>query len=750
MYCEYFGLRVPPFENTPDPGFFFNTPEHQEALASLLYAVQQRKGFVLLTGEVGTGKTLLSRVLLQQLDESVRTAVITNSRLSEIELLGQICREFELPAPPTATKAQLLERLEKFLLDHYAADEPVVLILDEAQNLPDELFEELRMMGNLEADDAKLLQVVILGQPELHHRFGQAAMRQMRQRLFRSFHLGPLTRGQTEEYVHHRLAVSGTDGQKLFSPEAIDLIHQHAGGLPRMINQLCDAALLTAYGKSSTQVTADIIELALDDHRHAPACRPSPDATSPDELTKRLDALQKSVERVSDVRPPAVENQQIISLQNGNQVLSERLHVLAQQIDEREKKLNRRIAKCDQHLRDRSEERTRQSTEQLEQIRQELTEQIEQGRQQAATDAQQRDRQLRELTARIQQYQQQAATDAQQRDRQLRQHVETAVGKAHQALAENPQIQAITRQLDALKQAHDELAQRFEETGETARRQQDSLGQQVQQALHKAEHALEQVQEFAGLSQKLAALERPNPEMSQRMTELSERVQQREQWLTQQVEHAVDQACRTLTQRNQTEVNRIRVSTEKLTAQLDRAETRAAELVAELKQTAVKASGCISRLAEQGARSQRLIDSFARLNEGAARHARRFHEQLTRVSQLHERIPQDLLQAQAAADASRDLVARLTAANAAASQQVETGTKQLNRIEAAINAAEVAAVSLRRQMDAAEGTRKHVADTVAESPVRPISPATPTDPQADRVERSFRWPIRSLFTRLRK
>ncbi len=724
MYCEYFSLRVPPFENTPDPGFFFNTPEHQEALASLLYAVQQRKGFVLLTGEVGTGKTLLSRVLLQQLDESVRTAVITNSRLSEIELLGQICREFELPVPPTATKAQLLERLEKFLLDRYAADEPVVLILDEAQNLPDELFEELRMMGNLEADDAKLLQVVILGQPELHHRFGQDAMRQMRQRLFRSFHLGPLTRRQTEEYIHHRLAVSGTDGQKLFSTEAIDLIHQHSGGLPRIINQLCDAALLTAYGKSSTPVTADTVELALDDHRHAPACRPSPDAST-EEFTRSLDTLQQSVERASEARPPAVDNQQIISLRNSNQALSERLHVLAQQVDEREKKLSRRIAKYDQRLRDQNEERNRQWTEQLEQIREQLTSQIEQ-------------------------YQQRAAADAQQHDEQLREHVETAVGNACQALAESPHTRDITRQLDDLKRAHEELSQRFEETAKTATRQQDSLGGQVQQALHQAEQALEQVQEFAGLGQKLAALERTNPEMSQRMIELSERVQQREQWLTQQVEHAVDQACRTLTQRNQTEVNRIRVSTEKLTAKLDRAEKRAAELVAELKQTAVKASASISRLAEQGARSQRLIDSFARLNEGAARHARRFHEQLTRVSQLHEQVPQDLLQAQAAADTSRDLAARLTAANAAASQQIESGTKQLSQIEAAINAAEVAAVSLRRQMDAAENTRKHVADTVAELPVRQISSATPTDPQADRVERSFRRPIRGLFTRLRK
>ncbi|HUW83027.1 MAG TPA: AAA family ATPase [Phycisphaerae bacterium] len=719
MYCEYFGLRVPPFENTPDPGFFFNTPEHQEALASLLYAVQQRKGFVLLTGEVGTGKTLLSRVLLQQLDESVRTAVITNSRLSEIELLGQICREFDLPAPQTATKAELLERLEKFLLDHYAADEPVVLILDEAQNLLDELFEELRMMGNLEADDAKLLQVVILGQPELQRRFGQDAMRQMRQRLFRSFHLGPLTREQTEQYVHHRLAVSGGDGQKLFSPEAIDLIHRHSGGLPRMINQLCDAALLTAYGKSSKQVTADTVELALDDQQHTPACQSSPDAASADELTKRLDAFQKSIERVSDVRSPAVDNQQIISLQNGNQVLSERLHVLAQQFDEREKKLNRRIARYDQRLRDQNEERARQWASQLEEINQQLTAQIEQ-------------------------YQQRAAADAHQRDERLGEQVETAISKAYEVLAEGSPNETFKQRIGELQQAQDELAQRFEKASELAARQHDSLGERVRQALDKAEH------DVAGVSQKLAALERGNPQVAQHMAKLSERVQQREQWLTGQVEHAVEQACRMLTERNQTDLGRIRVSTENLTAQLARAEKRSVELVAELKQAAVKASTYISRLAEQGARSQRLIDSFARLNEGAARHGRHLHEQLTQAAHLHEQVPQELLQAQAAADTSRDLVARLTAANASASQQVENGVKQLTQIEAAINAAEVAAVNLRRQMDAAENSRNLVTDSDAEPADRLIASQPPSDPQADRVERSFRWPVRGLFTRPRK
>jgi len=725
MYCEFFGLRVPPFENTPDPGFFFNTPEHQEALASLLYAVQQRKGFVLLTGEVGTGKTLLSRVLLQQLDESVRTAVITNSRLSEIELLGQICREFELPAPRSTTKAELLERLEKFLLDHYAADEPVVLILDEAQNLPDELFEELRMMGNLEADDAKLLQVVILGQPELRRRFGQDAMRQMRQRLFRSFHLGPLTRQQTGQYIHHRLAVSGGDGQALFSAEAIDLIHLHSGGLPRMINQLCDAALLTAYGQSSRQVTADTVKLALDDHRETADAIPSQTGVNADQITRRLDALQERIEQASEAPSPTVDSLQISNLQNSSQRLWERVHLFARQLDQREQKLNRRIARYQQRLRDQNEERTQQWARQLERIEQ-------------------------QLTARIEHYQQRAATETQQRDQRLGEQVEAAVGKAYEALAEGPQTHAIRGQLGDLQRAHDELAQRFEKAADDAARQQEALSEQVRQALGKAERAVAQMQDVGGVVQKLAALERASPQVAQHMAQLSERVQQREQWLAGQVHNAVEHACQTLTQRNQTDVGRMRVSTEKLAAQLARAEKRAAELVAELKQTAVKASAYISRLAEQGARSQRLIDSFVRLNEAAARQGRRLHEQLTHAAHLHEQVPQDLLQAQAAADASRDLAATLTAANASASQQIESGAKQIVQIEAAINAAEVAAVNLRRQMDAAENTRRHVADNTAEPADRQVSSTPPSDPQADRVERSFRWPGRRLFTRLRK
>lgn len=290
MYCTHFGLHRPPFNNTPDPTFYLSTPEHEEALATLQYAVTQRKGFVLITGEVGAGKTLIGRMFLRQMDRNAAVAVITHTSLSGRQLLAAICAEFELPVPPEATNLQLAEQLQTFLLDQFAQDRFVVVLLDEGQNLPDDSFEELRMLGNLEADDAKLLQVCILGQPELRDRFRQPSLRQLDQRLFRRFHLCSLDRQTTEAYIRHRLAVAGYAGTDLFTPEALDAIYAASQGTPRIINQICDNALLTAYGQEAHQVDKNIITKVLehDPVLHAPP--PAPNDQQPIEAAPALPA----------------------------------------------------------------------------------------------------------------------------------------------------------------------------------------------------------------------------------------------------------------------------------------------------------------------------------------------------------------------------------------------------------------------------------------------------------------------------
>ncbi|MBP7937181.1 MAG: AAA family ATPase [Phycisphaerae bacterium] len=264
MYCSHFGLHRPPFNNTPDPTFYFSTPEHEEALATLQYATLQRKGFVLVTGEIGAGKTLVGRLFMRQIERDATVAVINHTHLNGQQLLAAICSEFEIDAPPGEATPQLLERLQTFLLDQFAKDRYAVVLLDEAQNLPNESFEELRMLGNLEADDAKLLQVCILGQPELRDRIRQPGMRQLDQRLFRRFHLPALNRDQIKAYIQHRLTVAGAPGAELFSEEAIDRIYVASRGVPRIVNQLCDNALLTAYGENIKQVSSRIIDHILE------------------------------------------------------------------------------------------------------------------------------------------------------------------------------------------------------------------------------------------------------------------------------------------------------------------------------------------------------------------------------------------------------------------------------------------------------------------------------------------------------
>ncbi|MCH7592499.1 MAG: AAA family ATPase, partial [Planctomycetes bacterium] len=285
MYADFFGFRELPFNNTPDPRFFFATPDHEEGLASLIYAVKERKGFVLLTGEVGTGKTLVTRMMLRHFGTQLSFANISHGIQNPVELMESICTEFELECEPGASATQLIRTLHDFLLGQFAQDIPVVLVLDEAQNLPVQAFEQLRMIGNLEADDAKLLQIAIVGQPELQRRFLSPKLRQLRQRIFRSYHLPALSRDMADQYIRHRLSIVTDANDEVFDAGALSEIFRISQGLPRIINTICDNALLSAYSVGKRKIDGPFVESVVSqmmilgepsqEQRHAPLQSPS-------------------------------------------------------------------------------------------------------------------------------------------------------------------------------------------------------------------------------------------------------------------------------------------------------------------------------------------------------------------------------------------------------------------------------------------------------------------------------------------
>jgi len=259
MYEKFYGFSEKPFNTTPDSKFFYPSAKHTEALNSLIYAVNERKGFVVITGEIGAGKTTVCRALLNKLDLNTKVAMFTNTHLTCKELIAEILEELEVEYKG-GTKQRLLSHLNHYLIRQLSNDVNVVLIIDEAQNLTPTVLEEVRMLSNLETEKEKLIQIILLGQPQLKARLENVLLEQFKQRIALYYHISALSYNETQEYIAHRLTLVSSNGIDFFSPQALDLVYEHSRGIPRLINLICDSALLSGYIYEEKKIGEKIID----------------------------------------------------------------------------------------------------------------------------------------------------------------------------------------------------------------------------------------------------------------------------------------------------------------------------------------------------------------------------------------------------------------------------------------------------------------------------------------------------------
>jgi len=262
VYLQYYGLSEAPFDITPNPRFLFYSAKHREAFNHLLYGIRERKGFVQLTGEVGAGKTTLCRAMLEQLDGHYATALILNPVMSAEELIKAIAVEFGLPVNGL-DRLDTLAVINQFLLQQVERGQDTVLIIDEAQDLTDELLEQVRLLSNLETDNRKLLQIVLMGQPELRDRLNNPRLRPLRQRITVRYHLQPLCRCEVNQYIQHRLVVSGAKGAPYFTQPALWRVFNYSKGIPRLVNAICDKALLAGFVQQQERIGFGMIGRAV-------------------------------------------------------------------------------------------------------------------------------------------------------------------------------------------------------------------------------------------------------------------------------------------------------------------------------------------------------------------------------------------------------------------------------------------------------------------------------------------------------
>jgi len=319
MYAEFYGLSAQPFQLTPDARFFFESTVHRQAMAYLVYGLHHAEGFIIITGEVGAGKTILVENLLSTIDRSsFVTAKIVTTQLAGDDLLHMVAAGFGI-AKEGLAKGPLLQRISDFALAQHRNGKRVLLIVDEAQNLSFEALEELRMLSNIFFDRTMALQSFLLGQPQFRATLGSPRLEQLRQRVTAAYHLGPLGEVESRAYVEHRLRRADWKGDPHFTEDCFPLIHQHTAGMPRQINTLCSRLLLFGFLEELHTLTADAVDKVANDLREeiALVAAPSAVATPPAEpngggetlsqITRRLDALEDSVEKHGRVIKRAIE-----------------------------------------------------------------------------------------------------------------------------------------------------------------------------------------------------------------------------------------------------------------------------------------------------------------------------------------------------------------------------------------------------------------------------------------------------------
>lgn len=264
MYCQFYGLKERPFNVTSDPAFFFLSKKHEEAISHLLYGVTQRKGIIVITGEIGTGKTTLCRFFLSQLllSKNIKTAFILNTYFSDIQLLEAITKDFGINIK-YKTRLSFVWEFNRFLLKEAESGKNVVLIIDEAQNLKPSQLEQIRLLSNIETEKDKLMQIVLIGQPELNRRLALYELRQLQQRIMVRYHITPLEKDEIKNYISHRLDIAGSKNRIRFTEEAFQVIYDFSGGIPRLINIICDRALLAGFVAETNTIDLDIIKKCI-------------------------------------------------------------------------------------------------------------------------------------------------------------------------------------------------------------------------------------------------------------------------------------------------------------------------------------------------------------------------------------------------------------------------------------------------------------------------------------------------------